>query len=251
MKIRTIPLLGFSFVDEEPDRIFEVVKKSAHSSYKTVITPNVDFVVRLNEQAHLRHVYQDADIQICDSKVLGLMLRMLGHRVICLPGANLTARLLDESDRDLRIALVGPSCKQLRMLRERYPQQIIHRIDAPARFEPGDAHWEECLQVAAAADWNVLLICLGSPKQEHFAAQLRSLRHREGVALCVGASIDFLTGVQARAPDWMQRIALEWLFRLITNPQRMFWRYMIDNPKIFAIVFQEARLRYQSQRRRN
>ncbi|MDP1777099.1 MAG: WecB/TagA/CpsF family glycosyltransferase, partial [Brevundimonas sp.] len=72
------------------------------------------------------------------------------------------------------------------------------------------------------------------PKQELFAHALRAAGRKTGVALCVGASVDFLTGRQKRAPRIFQQLSLEWLHRLLSQPRRMFRRYVIEGPAIFG-----------------
>jgi exopolysaccharide biosynthesis WecB/TagA/CpsF family protein len=62
-----------------------------------------------------------------------------------------------------------------------------------------------------------------------------------GIGLCVGASIDFLTGKQRRAPLWVQKAGLEWLYRLLSDPRRLASRYLIECPKIFYLMFSKRR----------
>ena len=59
--------------------------------------------------------------------------------------------------------------------------------------------------------------------------------HAKGLGLCVGASLDFLAGKVKRAPAWMQKTRLEWLYRLASEPKRMWKRYLVEGPKIFII----------------
>jgi exopolysaccharide biosynthesis WecB/TagA/CpsF family protein len=56
------------------------------------------------------------------------------------------------------------------------------------------------------------------------------------LALCIGASINFLTGAEKRAPRWMQRLGVEWLYRLLRNPRRLAWRYLLRGPRIFTLL---------------
>jgi N-acetylglucosaminyldiphosphoundecaprenol N-acetyl-beta-D-mannosaminyltransferase len=90
------------------------------------------------------------------------------------------------------------------------------------------------VNAACLADWDVLLTCVSFPKQERFAHALRAAGRPCGVALCVGASIDFLTGRQHRAPKVFQQLSLEWLHRLLSQPKRMFRRYVIEGPAILG-----------------
>jgi N-acetylglucosaminyldiphosphoundecaprenol N-acetyl-beta-D-mannosaminyltransferase len=77
---------------------------------------------------------------------------------------------------------------------------------------------------------------VGSPCSEIIASRCAQRGGGRGVALCIGASIEFILGDQIRAPLWMQKAGLEWAFRLITNPVRLWRRYLVEGPKIFLIV---------------
>ena len=83
--------------------------------------------------------------------------------------------------------------------------------------------------------WDIVLLCVGCPAQELIARQLAELGCKSGIALCVGASIDFLTGARVRAPLWMQKLGLEWAYRLAQEPARLWRRYLVESPKILRI----------------
>jgi UDP-N-acetyl-D-mannosaminuronic acid transferase (WecB/TagA/CpsF family) len=77
---------------------------------------------------------------------------------------------------------------------------------------------------------------LGSPQQEKIAAMLLTRGRARGLALCVGAAIDFLTGKERRAPAWMLRGGVEWLYRLAQSPRRMTRRYLVRGPRVFGVL---------------
>ena len=85
------------------------------------------------------------------------------------------------------------------------------------------------------ASLGLLLLCVGCPAQELIARQLAALGRTSGVALCVGAAIDFLTGARVRAPRWVQRLSLEWAYRLAQEPTRLWRRYLVESPQILRI----------------
>ena len=80
-----------------------------------------------------------------------------------------------------------------------------------------------------------LFFAIGAPQSEIVFAEILERGQARGVALCIGASLEFLTGAKTRAPLWMQRAGLEWLFRLGTEPRRLWRRYLVEGPKIFGI----------------
>jgi len=86
----------------------------------------------------------------------------------------------------------------------------------------------------------VVLVCLGAPKGELFIDRSRA-RLGPAVSLSVGASLDFYVGHVRRAPRWMQRAGLEWLFRLFQEPRRMARRYLVRDPKFLVILFRTLR----------
>jgi UDP-N-acetyl-D-mannosaminuronic acid transferase (WecB/TagA/CpsF family) len=96
---------------------------------------------------------------------------------------------------------------------------------------------EECLSfVEAHSPFRFCLLAVGAPQQEILAERLQARGVARGLALCVGASIDFVTGTQRRAPPWMQRAGVEWLFRLSQNPARLATRYLVRGPRVFALL---------------
>jgi len=81
-----------------------------------------------------------------------------------------------------------------------------------------------------------VFLAVGSPQQEVLAAAITATGRATGTALCIGASLEFLTGVSRRAPAWMQRAGLEWLFRLGSDPHRLARRYLLNSPTVFRLL---------------
>lgn len=208
------------------------VAEMARGPYAFVVTPNVDHVIKLMDGRVPRDVYGDADLKICDSRILAHLARLRGKRLDVYPGSDMTADLL-ASDHDLTFGVFGPSREAFDDLAARYPNRCFRFIDAPM-LTPGTPAWTEAVDAAARAEWDVLLACVSFPKQELFAHALRVAGRKTGVTLCVGASVDFLTGRQQRAPKVFQTLSLEWLHRLLSQPRRMFRRYVIEGPAIFG-----------------
>src|SRR5207244_10022656 len=98
-------------------------------------------------------------------------------------------------------------------------------------FENDSGETKKLIDAINAATPHLLVVGLGAPKQEIWLLQHAPLL-RAPVAIAAGATIDFLAGVQTRAPRWIQRLRLEWLFRLASDPRRLAGRYVRD-----AVVF--------------
>jgi UDP-N-acetyl-D-mannosaminuronic acid transferase (WecB/TagA/CpsF family) len=96
---------------------------------------------------------------------------------------------------------------------------------------------EDCLkQIEALAPFRFCFLAIGSPQQEILAQKLKARGKARGLALCIGAAINFMTGVEQRAPQWMQNLGLEWLFRLMSSPRRLAKRYLIKGPRFFLLL---------------
>jgi N-acetylglucosaminyldiphosphoundecaprenol N-acetyl-beta-D-mannosaminyltransferase len=118
-------------------------------------------------------------------------------------------------------------------LRERFPRLRIVGVYAPP-FEPlSEAENERILQTIDAARPDFLFVALGAPLQDQW---IRQNRDRLDVPVCmgVGCVLDVLAGVVSRAPSWMQRAGLEWLFRLLQEPGRLWRRYIVDDVPALA-----------------
>src|SRR5881628_3239252 len=83
----------------------------------------------------------------------------------------------------------------------------------------------------ASADARFIFLAVGSPQQEMVAHEVSSIEGATGIALCIGAGLEFVTGEQKRAPKTMQLLGLEWAHRLLSNPRRLWRRYLVDGIK--------------------
>ena len=225
--------MTLDFADGDRPALLGRVAAMARGPYAYVVTPNVDHVIKLMDGRVEADVYRAADLKVCDSRILAHLARLRGKALAVYPGSDLTADLL-ASDHDLTIGVFGPDRAAFDDLVARYPRRRFTFVDAPM-LAPGSPAWFAAVDEAARADWEVLLACVSFPKQERFAHALRAARRKTGVTLCVGASVDFLTGRQQRAPRLYQQLSLEWLHRLMSQPRRMFRRYVLEGPAIFGL----------------
>ena len=105
--------------------------------------------------------------------------------------------------------------------------RVVGTYSPPLGFEKHDHENEAIIERINAVQPDLLVLGLGAPKQELWI-QKHAARLDARVALCVGATIDFLAGNKARAPQWMGRCGLEWLHRVATEPKRLARRYLRD-----------------------
>lgn len=212
-----------------------------------VVTPNVDHIIRHYYDSSFRELYAQASYVFLDSRFLAHAVAWVKQQIlqVC-PGSDLTAAVLGSVIQPTdTLVLVGGTAAQAELIRERYRLEALHHIDPPMNFIRDPSAVEACLQqIEAVGKFRFCFLAVGSPQQEILAQRLKSRGKVRGLALCVGASIDFLTGVEQRAPGWMQEAGLEWLYRLTRNPRRLWRRYLVRGPRIFLLLWHiELRVR--------
>lgn len=236
----TIRFLDMDFDVAAPERWRELFLKAETDGFRYLVTPNVDHVVQLAKRPELAAAYVAADWRLCDSRVLERLGRLRKIELHCYPGADLVRDLLaDPRARALKIAVVGPNSASFAVLSAQMPEHDLVLVPAPM-MQPGSVAWAEVLAATEVTQADMILLCLSFPKQELFAHELKARGMARGTALCVGASIDFLTGEQTRAPEVFRRHGMEWLYRLLSQPGRLWKRYLIDGPKIFWIYLKDG-----------
>jgi len=198
-----------------------------------LVTANVDFLVQAQEDVELRRILFDAHLVLCDGTPLVWASRLLGNPLLeRVAGADLVPLLLHAAaEKGYRIFFLGAteeSCTQaVNRLRKLHPKLIIADHYSPPFNKLLEMDHDEIKRRILAAKPDLLFVSFGCPKQEKWIAMhYRSLG--VPVSAGVGATIDFLAGTVKRAPVWMQRTGLEWIYRLAQEPRRLFKRYFKD-----------------------
>jgi N-acetylglucosaminyldiphosphoundecaprenol N-acetyl-beta-D-mannosaminyltransferase len=206
--------------------------------FKYVATPNVHHMVRLLEDPDtMQPLYERAWRVFCDSRVLSRLAWFGGLRLPVITGSDLTARLIARArEQHLTIALVGPTAAACAALVGRYPGLNIVFHTPPMGFINSQHEVQKCIDFIVKIQAPLIFLAVGMPQQEILARQIADHPQARGVGLCIGASIDFLTGKQRRAPVWVQKAGFEWLHRLLSDPRRLASRYLIECPRIFYLI---------------
>lgn len=222
--------------------IIQAVAADRGAPYRYVVTPNSYHIVSAHEDpAGLLPLYRDAWLSLCDSRIVRALGRLRRHALPLVTGSDLVAALLaalnnqDRAAAPKRILVVGPARSAAAALRAAYPHVSFEVLPAPAALSQNAELRLAVARACMSKHWDIALLCVGCPAQELIARQLAELGCASGVALCVGASIDFLIGARARAPLWLQRLSLEWAYRLAQEPGRLWRRYLVESPKILRI----------------
>jgi len=227
-------LLGIPFdnltIPEALDRIDDMV---ASGSPHYVVTANVDFCVQSFEDVELRRILVEAHLTLCDGTPLLWASRLFGNPLPeRVAGADLVPMLINRaSKKGYRIFFLGgaPHVTQqaVQRLEQLYPQVVIAGYYSPPFRPLLDMNHDEIVERIRAARPDLLFVSFGCPKAEKWMA-MHYRRLGVPVSIGVGATIDFLAGNVRRAPNWMQRAGLEWLFRMAQEPRRLCSRYAKD-----------------------
>ena len=199
---------------------------------QNVFTLNLDHVVKMRKDAMFRAVYRRAGLITADGFPIVLACRLQGKRLSRVAGSDLIAPISAEAARcGKSIYLFGSSLQVLikasQLLHERNTGLTIAGVFAPPQgFDPTSEDARRCIATISNSGADLCFVALGAPKQELFADYGKRLLPNVSF-VCIGAGLDFIAGVQQRAPHWMQRWGLEWLWRAASDPQRLLYRYLL------------------------
>ncbi len=206
----------------------------------------VNNVMRAHDDPAFARIMNEADLVTPDGMPLVWGLRRLGlPSATRVYGPDLTPHVLSEAEtRGVPVGFFGGAPGVLDRLlgevRRRWPRIDVAYAWSPPFRELTEREDEEVVAAIDASGARILFVGLGCPKQEAWMAAHRGRVRAAMVG--VGAAFDFLAGQKLQAPRLMQRVGLEWLFRLVTEPRRLMRRYVVQNPR-FAALFAAQLLR--------
>ena len=241
-----VRLLGLDFTDLPPRTVLKrLAARPAEAPFAFVVTPNADHLIRLARDPSLRPLYDAAAMRLLDSRVVARLARLFGLPVpAVVPGSDLTAALFEQVIApDDRLTILGGSPGTVAALARRFGLTRLAHHDPPMGFDRDPAALEAALSFLEANPARFILLAVGSPRQEVVAEALVRRGQARGTGLCIGASLLFLTGAERRAPKLLQQAGLEWAWRLAQDPRRLARRYLVDDPAILRLLWQEARQR--------
>jgi N-acetylglucosaminyldiphosphoundecaprenol N-acetyl-beta-D-mannosaminyltransferase len=213
---------------------------------RLVVTPNVDQVLRAASDPVAARAFSDASVLLADGAPLVALARALGDGELRRhTGADLLDRLTAEAaSTGWRVAIVGgrPEVARAaaRRLREAHPGAAVHAVETPALASADDPAGEATVERLRGLRPDVVFLCLGFPLQEAWWSHWRD--HLPGaVYVGAGAAVDFAAGARSRAPQAVQRLGLEWCWRLAQEPRRLAYRYLVRGPRFLAVAARSLR----------
>jgi N-acetylglucosaminyldiphosphoundecaprenol N-acetyl-beta-D-mannosaminyltransferase len=216
---------------------------------RIIVTCNVDHIVKLKQDAEFMKVYKTASLVVPDGVPLLWAAKILGHPLIeRVNGTDLFERMCEiAAKKNIRVYFLGGrpgACESAaEFFKRKYPEINIVGLYSPSfGFECDDEENKKIVNMIKAANPDLLFVGLGAPKQEKWIYKYHK-EYAVPVSIGIGVSFELSSGMVMRAPKWMQRTGLEWFWRFMMEPRRLWKRYFVNDPKfIWFVLKQKMRL---------
>ena len=227
-------------MDETVQNIEQMIQKGQ----KTYVTPiNVDVVMKMEKDEKLKEIIDNADIVLADGKPLIWISKLKNNPIKeKVSGSDLVPQLCELSNKKGYTMFIlggkeGIAEIAKKNLEKEYSNiKILGTYAPPFGFENDQKELEKINEMISLAKPDLLFVGLGCPKQEKWVYD-NYKKYDAKVSICAGATVDFLAGNVKSAPKWMSNVGLEWFYRFLQEPKRLFKRYFIDDMKIIKLVF--------------
>ena len=226
---------------EEALREIDGLIAGKEPSYLTEV--NVDVLVKMEEDPYLKRIVNEADLTLVDGQPL-IWISRLGKEPVKakISGSDLAWVLSERAEKKGYSIFIlgggdGAADEAAGNLRRKFPNLNIAGTCAPAwGFEQDEQEKRRILEAVLKAGPDLLFVCLGCPKQEKWIYENYRLCGAK-LSLCSGGTVDFIAGRVKRAPKWMSAWGMEWFYRFLKEPRRLFRRYFIENMKIWSMIW--------------
>lgn len=206
-----------------------------------LITPNVDQMVKLQQDEDFYRIVRDAEWVVCDSKILYLCSQLTKFPLKeAIPGSSFFTQFYEyhREDENCKIFLLGAmdgvAQKAMECVNEKMGRKMIVGAYSPSfGFEKKQEENQQIYQMINDSEANVVLVGVGCPKQEKWIDAHKAQMPNVDIWMALGATIDFEAGNVKRAPMIWRKLYMEWFYRFLQEPKRMYKRYFVDDPKFF------------------
>ncbi|MFB8794226.1 MAG: WecB/TagA/CpsF family glycosyltransferase [Microcoleus sp.] len=212
-----------------------------------VFTPNVDHLIKLQHDRDFYEAYNTSNYRVCDSQILMYASQFLGTPIKeKISGSDLFPAFYTyhKNNESIKIFLlgsaVGVASKAQEEINQKIGREIVIQAYSPSfGFEKNEEECEKIVELINQSGATVLAIGVGSPKQEKWLVKYRNKLTNIKILLGIGATIDFEAGCKARSPKWMSEVGIEWAYRLLSEPRRLWKRYLIEGLPFFRLIVEQ------------
>lgn len=212
-----------------------------------VFTPNVDHLIKLQSDRELFIAYMNADYHLCDSQILIYASRFLGTPIKeKVSGSDFFPAFYNyhRNNEEIKIFLLGAgegvASKAQKNINNKVGRSIIVGSHSPSfDFEEDEQECIKIIEMINMSKATVLAIGVGAPKQEKWIHKHKQKLPNVKIFLAIGATIDFEAGSKKRAQRWMSNLGFEWLYRLLSDPKRLWKRYLIEDLPFFWLILKQ------------
>ncbi len=212
-----------------------------------LVTLNVDHIMLCQKNEEFLKNTAKAEYSVCDSRVLHLISKMLKRSLKeAIPGANFFPAYCDyhAKDENVRIFLLGAKEGVAEIAKRKINKRIGREMvvgvySPPFGFEKDEEECSRIVDILKQSTANVVVVGLGNPKQTNWIYKYKDRLPEIDLFMALGATIDFEAGTTKRAPKMMQEMRMEWFFRFLQEPRRLFKRYFVDDMKFFYYFAQQ------------
>lgn len=240
---RRVDFLGLPFDAYSQNMVLQwLEERTPFDDFSFIATPNVQHVAMAEQDPDLADVFGAADLSLCDSRPLRRLARMKGIDLPLCTGSDMTVALFERIIRPGdRIAAICASPRLSHLLQERFPEIKWQFHVPPMGTEPGTPAYADCIDFIKETDARFMFVAIGAPKSERMCKAVAEAGGARGTALCTGAGLEFMVAEKRRAPRFMQRLGLEWLHRVASEPRRLAGRYASAVPPLLRLWLRESR----------
>jgi len=241
--MKTVNLLNVSIDNLSITELFEKLDCEGG----VVFTPNVDHLIKLQYDRDFYEAYNKSNYRVCDSQILIYASQFLGTPIKeKISGSDLFPAfyMYHKDNEKIKIFLLGGGEGIARKAQEKINQKVGRKIVVEAHspsfgFENNEEECEKIIDAINKSGATVLAIGVGSPKQEKWLVKYKSKLTHVKILLGIGATIDFEAGCKARAPKWMSEVGIEWTYRLLSEPRRLWKRYLLEALPFFRLILKQ------------
>lgn len=212
-----------------------------------VFTPNVDHLMKLQNDQEFLQAYSSADYKLCDSQILVYASKFLGNPIKeKISGSDFFPAFYNfhEKNENIKIFLLGAAKGVAANAQDKINYQVGRNIIVGSHspsfgFEKNEHECKEIIELINRSGATVLAVGLGAPKQETWIYKYKNELPNIKIFLAIGATLDFEAGNIKRSPRFISEIGLEWLYRMIVEPKRLWKRYLIEDLPFFWLILRQ------------